>query len=151
MLRRAVFLSLISLAAGSARAADKETQPKPGGANIDLAPAGLPVVVGGQVVNYVFVSIQINLAPSADLAKWRTSEPLIRDALVKAAHRTPFTRPDDYLSLDEARLRASVRQAAVAVMGPKDLRSVVIVRQIPQKRTGLPRPKGPLAPPPNTH
>lgn len=127
-----------------ASAPPKEDKKKDGGSNLEMAPVALPVVVDGQVVNYVFATVKINLSATADLARWRAREPYIRDAVVKTAHRTPFTRTDDYLSLDEARLKASVQREAAAVMGAKDIKSVVVVQQIPKKRTGVPRP--PVAP-----
>jgi hypothetical protein len=151
MLRRAVLASLVLLAAGSAQASAPEKEAKPTSSNLELAPMALPVVADGQVVNYVFVTIQLNLASTSDLGRWRAREPIIRDAVVKAAHRTPFTSRDDYLSLDETRLRESVKRAAVAVMGPKDLRGVTMLRQIPQKRSGVPRPRTAANPAPGTH
>lgn len=124
-----------------ASAPPKDEKKKDGASNLEMAPVALPVVVDGQVVNYVFATVKINLSATADLAKWRAREPYIRDAVVKTAHRTPFTRPDDYLSLDETRLKASVQREAAAVMGGKDIKSVVVVQQIPKKRTGVPRPR----------
>lgn len=143
MSRFIVLAIVCCLAATAAQASSppKDENKKDGASNLEMAPVALPVVVDGQVVNYVFATVKINLSATADLAKWRAREPYIRDAVVKTAHRTPFTRPDDYLSLDETRLKASVQREAAAVMGGKDIKSVVVVQQIPKKRTGVPRPR----------
>src|SRR6185312_9470462 len=114
MHRRAVILALpLALTAGAAIAG-----PRASGQFVDLAPVGLPVVVNGRLVNYVFVYARIDLTPNADLPRWRDKEPYFRDALVRAGHRTPFTLPTDYTRLDEARLKATLLQAASAITGP---------------------------------
>jgi len=128
----------LALAAGSALAQEKEA-----GQFVDLAPVAMPIVVGGRLVNYVFVYIRINLTPAANLAALRDKEPYFRDALVKLGHRTPFTRPDDYTKLDEARLKAALFQASVAIAGPGAIASIQI---LPgggpmHPRTALPKPQ----------
>jgi hypothetical protein len=138
MRRRAVLASLpIALAAGAAVAETKEA-----GQFVDLSPVALPVVVGGRLINYVFVYIRINLTPSADMPRWRDREPYFRDALVRLGHRTPFTRLDDYTRLDEPRLKAALFQAAVGITGPGTIASIEIMPGGgPMRRSGLPKPK----------
>jgi len=137
--RRALIAALpLALAAGAALAQEKEA-----GQFVDLAPVAMPIVVGGRLVNYVFVYIRINLTPAANLAALRDKEPYFRDALVKLGHRTPFTRPDDYTKLDEARLKAALFQASVAIAGPGAIASIQI---LPgggpmHPRTALPKPQ----------
>jgi len=140
MRRRAFLIALpLALAAGAAGA-----QPKQAGQYVDLAPVGTPIVVNGRLVNYVFVYIRINLAPGADTPHWRDKEPYFRDALVRLGHRTPFTWPADYTRLDEARLKASLYQAAIAVTGPGVVTSIEILPGGgPMRRTGLPKPGAP--------
>ena len=139
MHRRDLIAALpLALAAGSALAQEKEA-----GQFVDLAPVAMPIVVGGRLVNYVFVYIRINLTPAANLAALRDKEPYFRDALVKLGHRTPFTRPDDYTKLDEARLKAALFQASVAIAGPGAIASIQI---LPgggpmHPRTALPKPQ----------
>ena len=126
----------LAFAAGAALAQAKEA-----GDYVDLAPVPMPVVVGGRLVNYVFVYTRINLAPNADTPHWQDKEPFFLDALVRLGHRTPFTWPADYTRLDEARLRAALYQAAVAITGPGVVTSVEILPGGgPMKRTGLPKP-----------
>jgi hypothetical protein len=137
MRRRALLLSLpLALAAGAAFAQSKQA-----GQYVDLAPVPLPVVVGGRLVNYVFVYMRINLVPGVDTPHWQDKEPYFRDALVRLGHRTPFTWPADYTRLDEARLKAALYQAAIALTGPGVVASVEILPGGgPMKRTGLPKP-----------
>jgi len=136
MRRRALLLSL-PLAALATRGMAAET-----GQFVDLAPVALPVVVDGRLVNYVFVYVRINLASAAELVATRDKEPYFRDALVRAGHRTPFTRYDDYTKLDEAKLKAALFQAATAIAGPGSIASIQIMPGGgPMRRTGLPPPK----------
>lgn len=107
---------------------------------LDLQPVALPIAVNGKLVNYVFVHLRLNAAPGADMARMRAKEPWIRDALVRAGHRSPFTVASDYTRLDEARLKASVMAAAGALVGPKAVQSVTVVNQTPKQRNRLPRP-----------
>ncbi|WP_395670554.1 hypothetical protein [Phenylobacterium sp.] len=111
------------------------------GQYVDLAPVGLPIVADGQLVNYVFVYVRINLTAKANAANWRAKEPYFRDALVRAGHRAPFGRKDDYQKLDEARLIAALSREATGITGPGVIKSVVVTSQAPRRRVpGPPRP-----------
>ena len=138
MRRRAFLASLpfIAMAAGA------HGQTKEAGQFVDLAPVGLPVIVDGRLINYVFVYVRINLTPAADLVRLRDKEPYFRDALVRLGHRTPFTLAGDYTRLDERRLRAALFQSAVQIAGPGAIASVEILPGGgPMRRTGLPTPR----------
>jgi len=138
--------AVLALSVAPAAGAEDKGAPKEIGQYVDLAPVALPVVVRGQLVNYVFVSVRIILASSANAGKLRSREPYFRDALVRAGHRTPFTRPDDYLSLDTAKLKAALYREAATLTDPRDIQSIVVVSQAPKTRTGIPTPaKGPAA------
>ncbi len=143
MRRRDLLLALtVSAIAGVAQASGP---PAGGGSttagqNIDLAPVALPVVANGRVVNYVFLNIRINLSPGADVARFRAREPYLRDALIRAGHRAPFTNPRDYTRIDEARVRAVLLQQAAAIAGPRAITSIVFTSQTPRSHYGLPRP-----------
>lgn len=115
---------------------------KDAGLYVDLQPVALPVVLDGRLINYVFVSIRIQLTPKADISKLRTQEPYFRDALVKLGHRTPFTNPTSYSTLDMPRLKASLGQEAARIGGPGAIKSIEVVTEMPQKTMGLPRPPG---------
>lgn len=115
---------------------------KAAGQYVDLSPVALPVVVNRQLVNYVFVQVRVNLVPRADPVKLRDKEPYFRDALVRAGHRTPFTRADDYTRLDDARLAASLKASVAAISGPGLVASIQVMSETPKRRTGLPKPAG---------
>ncbi len=109
---------------------------------VDLAPVALPVIVRGRVVNYIFLKVRLNLAVSADSTKLRTKEPYFRDALIRAAHRTPFTDPKSYVRIDEARLKSVLLKEAGAIAGPRNFIGVSIESQTPKQRSNLPKPQG---------
>lgn len=136
MLRRALIAAALLLLAPSAEAAEGR---QPVGQYVDLQPVGVPVVVRGRLMNYVFVYVRVNLTPGADVSQIRPKEPFFRDALVRLGHRTPFTNPADYNRIDEARLCAAMQQAVVAIVGPGAVRSVAVTSQSPQRR--IPNPK----------
>src|SRR5450432_2305415 len=106
-----MFKRLLSLAApllilaGGAHAAEKE-KTKEVGQYVDLQPVAMPIVVEGQLVNYVFVYVRVNLRGGADVSKISEKEPFFRDALVRAAHKTPFIVPGNWEKVDETKLVA---------------------------------------------
>jgi hypothetical protein len=139
MLRRALIAAAPILLCAAAPAKDKDEAPQ--GPWVDLAPVALPVVVDGQLINYVFVYVRINFTRNANAYRLREKEPYFRDALIRAGHRTPFTLSHDYTQLDSAKLVAAMRRDAMAIASPKEIAGVVVMRQTAKRRTGLPRPK----------
>jgi hypothetical protein len=128
--------SLLILA-GAAHASEKA---KEVGQYIDLQPVALPIVVQDRLVNYVFVYVRVNLKNGADVTKMRDKEPMLRDALVREGHRTPFVVPSDWQRVDEARLVAVMSRDAQAITGPGVVSSVVVTSQKPQKSVVAPKP-----------
>jgi hypothetical protein len=143
MFRRALIAAapLVLFAAAPALAADKKDEKVEVGQYVDIAPVALPIVVDGQLVNYVFAYVRINLTSGANPVKLREKEPYFRDALVRAGHRTPFTTAGDYNVLDAAKLSASLTREAGLIAGPGVVKSVVITSQSPKKRVSVPKPK----------
>jgi len=140
MFRRLLILALpLAIAAGGVRAGEKPEKPKEVGQYVDLQPVALPIVINGQLVNYVFVYVRINLTRSADVIKIREKEPDFRDVLVRDGHRTPFVLPKDWEKIDEAKLSAAVARDAAAITGPGIVSSVVVTSQAPQKHVSTPR------------
>jgi flagellar basal body-associated protein FliL len=137
-----IALTMISLATpalaagGKAEKSEKEVV----GQYVDLVPLALPVIAGGQVRNYIFLRVRVNLTKSADAPRMRDKEPYLRDALVRAGHRTPFTLADSYLKIDEAKLSAALVKDAAAILGPGKVASVHVMSQDPQRMTGIGRP-----------
>ncbi len=143
MVRRLLILlaPLLFLSDGVNAADDKK--PKEVGQYVDLQPVALPIVVDGRLVNYIFVHVRINLRTGADIIKVREKEPFFRDALVRDAHRTPFTVPTDWQRVDESKLVAVMTRDAMAITGPGIVSSVAITSQIPEKHVMPPRPTPP--------
>ncbi len=141
-------LTLIVLAqAGQARAAAAAEKAAEAAANyVDIATVAVPIIYERRLINYVFVAVRLNLTNSANAMALREKEPFFRDALVKAAHRRPFTRLDDFTRVDEAALRTVMAAEATRIAGPRTIAGVQITNQAPKTRAGLPRPpKAPAA------
>ena len=145
MRRRQLLAALpFVLAASAAQASGGEGGKESGGQYVDLAPVALPIVLNNRLINYVFVHVRIHLSGSADALQIREKEPWFRDALVRAGHRTPFTKATDYTVIDEARMKATLMREAALIIPARNLASVTLVSQVPKQRNGLPRP--PVAP-----
>ena len=142
MIRRLLTVAAALSLLASAQASASSPKPSPSkevGQYVDVQPVGMPVVVKGQLRNYVFVYVRLHLASGADVSRWRQREPLFRDALVRAAHRTPFTVADDPHRIDEAKLSAAMMREAGAIAGPGVVRAVVVTSQASRGRAAPPR------------
>ncbi|MDB5422769.1 MAG: hypothetical protein JWQ29_185 [Phenylobacterium sp.] len=145
-MQRRLFISLAPLLflASTAGASEDAKAPKQDvGQYVDMQPLAMPIVVKGELINYVFVYVRLNLTSRANVAQLRDKEPYFRDALVRAAHRTPFVVAGNYEKVDEARLTATMMREAVAIAGPGQIRSAVVTSQAPQKRVAPSRPAAP--------
>jgi hypothetical protein len=138
--RRAFLTASLALLASPvfARSAKKE---KKGGKDgeeeapdpvIKLQSMALPIIAAGKLVNYVFVQMTITLKPGVLVTVFEGKEPLLRDAIVREAHNKPFVRPDSYVALDEARLKASVLRETNGLIGPGKVALVTVVKQTPR-------------------
>jgi hypothetical protein len=123
------------LAAPAAYSAEEASKSAP---TIALESVALPIIVDGRLINYVFCSIQLDLNPYVDGSLVRAKEQFFRDDLVRAGHRAPFTRRDDYTKVDEAKVRAEILRFAPSVVGPGVVRSAVITKQVSLKLMTLP-------------
>ena len=136
--------SALVVTAGVARAAEddkKDVAPQ----TIQMEAVALPIIVKGALLNYIFVSIKLELAPKADGALVRSKEQFFRDDLVRFGHRDPFVRADDYNRVDEAKVRAELLRFAPSIVGKGVLTNAVITKQVSQKNVATPR-QGPVAP-----
>jgi hypothetical protein len=106
--------------------------------SVTLSPVALPVIANGVVVNYVFVTAKVMLNPRADEFALRDKEPFFRDALVRAAYRTPFVVPNDFNHLDEAKLKATLLRDAAAIAGTGNVIGVVVLSATAQHH--IPQP-----------
>lgn len=136
----AILLAAIAIGAGGPAMAESDKKPVQSDQSVTLATVALPLVIDGQIANYIFVSVKLQLTPSADSSALRDKEPYFRDALVRAAHRTPFVRAGDFNHLDETRIKAAMYREAVAIAGPGKIQSVAVLSQTAQHRVAVARP-----------
>ena len=129
-------VALAGTAAGSAAASSEKAAEGP--PTFGIAGVGLPVIADGRLRNYVFVSLRLMLGAGKTADQMRLKEAFFRDALVKAAHRTPFTVPGDWTRLDERRMSAALVAAANTISGRGSVTGVEIIAQSPRRRSGMP-------------
>lgn len=145
-MKRAIAMALIAstLLAGLANASGPPAQDEAGeggealsSRSMDAPYLAVPVVRDGQLVNYLFVSIRIEIASGVDL--WRTRERahFLRDALVRASHSGDLADPADSNALDEARAIAVYRAAAVQALGERAVGGVTIVATYSSLGSGM--------------
>jgi hypothetical protein len=141
--RTLITAATLALAGAAATGAASPAAASSGGKTPEAAPAlglpglGLPVIADGRVRNYVFVSLKLHLGAGKTLEQMRLKEAFFRDALVKAAHRTPFTVQGDWTRLDEGRLSAALIAAANTISGRGSVTRVEILNQAPRRRAGM--------------
>ena len=132
MRRRLILLALAAALSTPALAAE-EKKDDANGQYVDLAQVGLPVVLDGRLVNYVFAQVRLNLRPGANPVQLRTKEPYFRDALVRAAHRAPCVVAGDPNKLDAGALQRTMLAEAAKIAGPGVVISVQLVSQQPKQ------------------
>jgi len=104
---------------------------------LGLPGLGLPVIADGRLRNYVFVSLRLHIGGGKSLEEMRLKEAFFRDALVGAAHRTPFTVAGDWTRLDEGRMSAALVAAANSISGRGSVTRVEVLNQSPRRRGGM--------------
>ena len=95
---------------------------------------GFPVIREGRLLNYVFVNMKLHLADGIRPEAVQAKEALIRDAVVRTAHRTPFVLPDKNTELNLAALTAEVLRQANRLMGARAVTRVEVVNQMSRRR-----------------
>ena len=140
-------LSASLLAAWAAPAWAKEAEKDVPAATLSLDAVALPIIVNGALLNYIFVTVKLELEPKTDGAAVRMKEQFFRDDLVRVGHRTPFVRPDDYNKVDEAKVRAEVLRAAAGIVGPHAIKNATITKQVAQHLISAPKATIPQGPP----
>lgn len=129
--------ALAGVAASAAPAAASSGKSDAAPPSLGIAGLGLPVIQDGRLRNYVFVSLRLVLGAGKTVEQLRPKEAFFRDALVRAAHRTPFTVAGDWTRLDERALSAALISAANAIAGRGAISRVEIIAQSPRRRTGM--------------
>lgn len=144
MRRRDIFafgtLALAGTVASGAPALASE--PKAGPAEVvpmNIGGVGLPIIVDGRIRNYIFVTVSLTPGAGHTLEQIRAKEPYFRDALVRAAHRTPFVLADDWTQIDATAVSAALMRAAPSISGQGSISAAVVALQSPRRRTGMRR------------
>ncbi len=89
--------------------------------SIDLGGMVFPVFdEKWKLKNYMFVSARMLAGPGKDVWKYREQLHFIRDAIVRASHRTSFNVKGNYKKLDEKLTAVECLKAANEVIGDKD-------------------------------
>jgi len=135
-MRRRDLIAATAVLSATAPAALAEDAPA-AGASLSMPGVGLPIIAGGRLRNYVFVSLRLHLGGSATPETMRAKEAYLRDALVRAGHRTPFVVADDWTRIDTAALSASLIRSAATIAGRGSVTRVEIISQAPRRRTGV--------------
>jgi len=137
MRRRDLIAAFIAVPAAAAVTTAHADERPSGGASLGIAGVGLPIIAGGRLRNYVFVSLRLHLGGSATPESMRPKEAYLRDALVRAGHRTPFVVENDWTRVDVAALSASLMRSAVSIAGRGSVTRVEVISQAPRRRTGI--------------
>ncbi|PHS29540.1 MAG: hypothetical protein COA85_00130 [Robiginitomaculum sp.] len=79
--------------------------------SVDIPVVVAPIAVNGHLVNYAFLNIRVVLEKSVDTWKMRTKAHFMRDAVLRAAHESPFGKSGERTLLDEERTLTLIRTA----------------------------------------
>lgn len=74
----------------------------------------------GKLKNYLFVNARMLVGSGKDPWKYREKQHFIRDAVLRAAHRTSFNAKGDFAKLDEKFAAAECLKAGNAAVGESD-------------------------------
>ncbi|MET3667535.1 hypothetical protein [Caulobacter sp. 1776] len=141
--RRFLLAAACALVASPALANAKKEKKEGGEQALDptykLGSMTIPIIYNGRIVNYVFVAMTLKLASGAEVSAFKDKEPALRDAIVRAAYRTPFTRVDTWKEVDGPRLTGFVMGQCANLFGKGKVASVEIVKQIPRQQLMPPK------------
>lgn len=126
-----------AIASGPAAKAKGGEEGEVGARSMDAPYLAVPVVRDGTLVNYLFVSVRVEISNGVDL--WRTREQahFLRDALVRASHSTDLSDPADPNRLNEPRAIEVYRAAAAATLGERAVSRVTIVASYSSRGSGV--------------
>ena len=122
-------LSALALSALAPAAAHASDEPKESSADRQMVAPNIvtPVVRDGKLVNYLFVTVEVDFTDKANALKLRDRAHFLRDALLKASHRTPLADPKADDKLNTSAAIAVFRTAATSVLGAENIKTVSIV------------------------
>src|SRR5262245_24374553 len=123
---------------GGAAAKEKGGQPgEDASRSMDAPYLAVPVVRDGRLVNYLFVSLRIQISPRVDLWRTREKAQFLRDALVRASHANSLADPNDNNALNQGLALQVYRQAAIQTLGAEAVAGVTIVSTYSSLGSGI--------------
>jgi hypothetical protein len=122
-------LSAVALLAFGANAVASEKPEAENSADRQMVAPNIvtPVVRDGKLVNYLFVTVEVDFTDQANAIKVRDRAHFLRDALLKTTHRLPLADPTHDDQLDKPAALAAFRMAAKDALGAENVKSVSIV------------------------
>jgi hypothetical protein len=143
MVASTLLAGLANASGGGGHGGDKEKakaeegEPATSARSMDAPYLAVPVVREGRLVNYLFVSLRIEISPQVDL--WRTRERahFLRDALVRASHSNDLADPHDNNTLNEARALQVYRAAATQALGEHAVSGISVVATYSSQGSGI--------------
>lgn len=142
MIASTLLAGLANASGGGGHGGDKEKAkteagPSASSRSMDAPYLAVPVVREGHLVNYLFVSLRIEIAAGVDL--WRTRERahFLRDALVRASHANDLADPHDNNALNEALALQVYRTAAIQALGERAVGPIQIVATYSSQGSGI--------------
>jgi hypothetical protein len=85
-----------------------------------------PIVRDGKLVNYLFVTIEVELADGANVMQLRDRAAFLRDSLLRATHRAALGDPVDDKRLNYAAASPVFAAAATEALGRQNIKKVTI-------------------------
>jgi hypothetical protein len=114
---------------------------------VKMLPFAAPIVEDGKLVNYIFLNLSLKMAEGVPVTVMEGQEPILRDAVIRAAYRTPFNKAGSYNEVDAIRLKSVVLGEASRLIGKGKIASVEITKQIARKQLPPPMRVKPVATP----
>ncbi len=105
----------------------RDDQPQPmqvgeaGPRAVDVPTLAVPVFEDGRLLNYLFVSVRLQMADGVDVWKLRDRVHYLRDAMLREAHAVSVGRTDDPTRIDEDKAREVLRRGVARVTDPDQI------------------------------
>lgn len=111
-----------------------EAEGKVADSNLTIAGVVAPVTRDGQLVNYIFLTLQLEFAPGVSQDKLRANAHVMRDAILIALHQTDVSAADSATRVDDKRANAVILAALNESLGGPLIKSVQITSADSRKR-----------------
>jgi hypothetical protein len=86
----------------------------------------VPVVEDGRLRNYIFVSVRVDIADKGDILKAQERAHFLRDAFLRAAHKSPPVASVKPAKLDEAAAQKLFESVAADTFGKSQIKAVTL-------------------------